>query len=277
MSRLLSPSRAELFAAALFVAAINAVALRIGTMIADEGWLASAVELFGVTAVVWFGLYALVRLGLDAPRGNRPRRIDWFICAAALLLSLMPAQPPPKLAMVGLGLWLLVTGRDRDERAVAIVGLALTGALLWGPLLMQVLGKDMLGFDAAIAAFMSGNTALGNLVVTPGPAPDMLILPGCSALKNVASVFVIAAALSQLEGMASNRTLALACVLGVVAVIAVNSLRLALIATLPQHYTWLHSGSGATLFSYANMLVALAIVGTAIVWDRKHGDRRRAV
>lgn len=238
-----------------------------GSLVIATGWIEAVANLFGVSAIVWFALYALVRLGLDAPRGSHPGRLDWLVCAIALALSFMPAQAPPKLAMVGLGLWLLVTARNRDERAVAVVGLALTG-----PLLLQVLGDDMLGLDAAIAAFMSGNTSLGNLVVTPGPAPDVLILPGCSALKNVAPVFVLAAALSQLEGMALNRTLAFACLLGVLAVIAVNSLRLALIATYPQHYTYLHTGGGATLFSYANMLVAVAIVSAAIV-----RDRRRAV
>ncbi len=240
------------------------------TMLATEDWVEAALNLFGVSAIVWFAFYALVRLGLDAEHGSSPGRLDWLACAIALALCLVPAQAPAKLAMVGLGLGLFLSARNQDERAVAVVGLALTGPLLWGPLMLQLLGDDMLSLDAAIAAFLSGNTSLGNLVVTPGQTPDVLIMPGCSALKNVAPVFVLAAVLSQLEGMALNRRLAFACVLGVLAVVAINSLRLALIATYPQHYTWLHTGGGATLFSYANMLAVVVIVSAAIIKDRRH-------
>ncbi|MEO5707199.1 MAG: hypothetical protein ABIT10_06450 [Alteraurantiacibacter sp.] len=265
-----SPSRAELYAAALVVPAINVLALRMELLVRTTGWVESFLNLFGISAIVWFALYALIRLGVDARRGSRPRGLDWLACAVSLILSLIPTQGPPLVALVALGTYLFVTAADRDERAVAIVGLALTGPLLWGPLLLRLLGDDMLSFDAAVAAFLSGNTSLGNLVVTPGPAPDVLILPGCSALRNVAPVFVLAAALSQLTGMAPNRRLAVACLVAVVAVIATNSVRLALIATYPQHYTYLHEGGGATLFSYANMLVVVAIISAAIVRDRRH-------
>ncbi|MFM6932616.1 MAG: hypothetical protein ACKOUT_10285 [Novosphingobium sp.] len=265
-------TRAELYAAALFIAALNALALRMQTALDDRGWGNALADLFGVSAIVWFALYALISLGLKAEAIQVPARKDWFICGTLIASCLLPSSAPALAGFLIVATWLLITSRMGEERSLAIVALALTGPLLWGPLILRLMGTELLIFDANIAALLSGNTALGNLVVVPGDKPDLLIMPGCSAFKNLAPVFVLAATLSQLLGTALDRKLAVACVLGVVAVVLINSVRLAMIAWYPAHYEYLHVGGGATLFSYATMLVVVAIIGSALLLQKQRRE-----
>lgn len=244
-----------------------------GALLEQVGWESAALDLFGVSAIVWFALYALVRVGLQVGQVSGPGRRDWFACGAMFVLCLLPTEGPVLAGFVALAAWLLFSARSREERSVAIIALALTGPLLWGPLIMRLLATELLLLDAGIAALMSGNSAMGNLVVVPGDAPDVLILAGCSAFKNIAPVFVLAATLSQLLKTPLDRHLAIACAVAVVGVIVINSLRLALIALYPLHYEYLHTGGGATLFSYATMLAIVAVIGSSIVMR----ESRRAV
>lgn len=245
------------------------MALRMQTVLTSRGWGNSIADLFGVSAIVWFALYAMISLGLKAELSEVPTRIDWLICGALILACLLPSAAPALGGFIIVTTWLLITARTGEERSVAIIALALTGPLLWGPLILRLMGTELLNLDASIAALVSGNTASGNLVVVPGDKPDLLIMPGCSAFKNLAPVFVLAATLSQLLGAALDRKLAVACALGVVAVVLINSLRLAMIAWYPEHYEYLHVGGGATLFSYATMLAVVAIIGSALLVRRE--------
>lgn len=265
MTDLFKPSRAELYAAALFVAALNGMALRMQTQVDSRGWTNAVADLFGISAIVWFALYALIALGLKPSQHKAPARSDWLIGGALMATCLLPSAAPALAGLLLVSAWLLLSARTKEERGVAIIALALTGPLLWGPLILNLLGTELLSMDASIAALLSGHTASGNLIRVPGDAPDVLILPGCSAFKNLAPVFVLAATLSQLLGTAIGRSLALACLLAVTAVVVINSARLALIALYPAQYDYWHVGGGATLFSYATLLAIVAIIGTAIV------------
>ena len=271
MTRLFKPSRAELYAAALFVAALNGMALRMQTQVASRGWSNAVADLFGISAIVWFALYALIALGLKPAEHSLPRRSDWLIGGALLAACLLPSAAPALAGLLLVSAWLLLSANTQTERSLAIIALALTGPLLWGPLILNLLGTELLDFDASIAALLSGHTASGNLIRVPGDTPDVLIMPGCSAFKNLAPIFVLAATLSQLLGTAIDRSLGLACLLAALAVIMINSMRLALIALYPAQYDYWHAGGGATLFSYATLLAILAIIGSALVLrERRH-------
>ncbi len=244
------------------------MALRMLAAVEARGLGNATADLFGVSAIVWFALYALIALGLKGDRLEAPARVDWLVCGALFATCLLPSAAPALAGFLLVAIWLLFAARTGEERSLAIVALALTGPLLWGPLILRLMGTELLDFDASIAALLSGNTASGNVVVVPGDTPDLLIMPGCSAFKNLAPVFVLAATLSQLLGTAIDRNLAAACALSVVAVVLINSLRLAMIALNPANYEYLHVGGGATLFSYATMLAVVAIIGAALLLQK---------
>lgn len=265
MIRSLNTSRAELYAVVLVVAALNIMVLRMQTLVENQGWGNAVANLFGVSAIVWFALYGLIAIGLRAAATHVPSRTDWLICGGLIAACLLPSAVPVLAGFLAVAAWLLASARSQQERGAAIVALALTGPLLWGPLILRLMSTELVNFDASIAALLSGNTASGNLIHVRGDMPDVLIMPGCSAFKNLAPVFVLAATLSQLLGIAIDRNLAMACGLAVIAVVLINSLRLALIALDPAHYDYWHEGGGATLFSYATMMAILVIIGSALV------------
>lgn len=262
---LLRLDRASLLAATLVAASLNRLFVKMAESVALGGWAFALASLLGVSAVIWIALVALVDLGGDGA-GEKPARTDYWLCGAALACCLLPTGWEAGLALLGLSAISIIRfGPASRERRIAVIGLALTGPLLFGPLALAYFGSEMLRFDAAFVTLLSGHPSTGNVVEFTDPAmraagKQMVIFAGCSSFHNMSLVGVLFAVVTQILNVRLTRSLWLLGVAMIAAIIAVNAGRLTAIALFPQHYDFLHNGLGGQLIGFAGLALTGAII-----------------
>lgn len=240
------------------------------------GWVHAIASLFGVSAVIWIALVALVDLGGDG-KGPRPGRTDWWLCGAALACCLLPTGWEAGLALLGLSTVSIIRfSPGSPERRLGVIGLALTGPLLFGPLVLAYFGSEMLRFDAAFVSLLSGYPSSGNVVEFADPAmraagKQMVIYAGCSSFHNISLVGVLFAVVTQTLNVPLTRSMWFLAAAMVAVIVAINAGRLTAIATFPQHFDFLHTGLGGQLIGFAG----LAIVGATILLCALRGTERQ--
>ncbi len=258
--------RAGFFSIALLLVAINSLSTRISASLKTNDGLGALVDLFGVNAVIWFALYAILRIGQDSGEREGISRVDVIIGLGMVVACLLPTQIPALAALAGGSLYLFLTSaKASNSRRIGVIALTLTGPLLWGSLALRLLGPELLAFDALLGAAFVGYSTLGNVIVTPTENIDLLVGPGCSAFRNVTLVFVLTASLSQLLDAPFDRRMAQWMAVAVACVIVINGLRLATLARFPEHFGYFHNGGGMVIFSYVTLLVTGLVIGIAIM------------
>ncbi|QNO25848.1 hypothetical protein EEB18_013745 [Sphingopyxis sp. OPL5] len=267
-----SPRRIErsvVFAAALLIVIASALSTRIGAAVAHRGLVPSLFELFGVSAIVWFAAFAICAIARDDDGRSAWRRGDAPVLAAMVGAALLPLPALGAAAVFGAGAWLALRSEPASgARRIGLVALALSAHLLWGPLILKLLGSELLAFDAQIAALFAGGNADGNIFGQAG-SQAFTVGQNCSSLTNLSLAGVLAVTLAQLFELRFDRRLVIATLIAMLGTIVVNGIRLATIARHPNLYDYLHGGAGMMLFGWASLLVTAAIVGTAVA---RHPD-----
>ena len=275
---LLRLDRASLLAATLVAASLSRLFVKMSESVALGGWAYAVATLLGVSAVIWIALVALIDLGGDGT-GVKPARVDWWLCGAVLACCLLPTGWEAGLALLGLSLVSVIRFPPASrERRVAIVGLALTGPLLFGPLALAYFGSEMLRLDAAFVALLSGHPSTGNVVEFTDPAmraagKQMVIYAGCSSFHNMSLVGLLFAVVTQTLNVPLTRSLWLVAVAMIAAILAINAGRLTAIALFPQHYDFLHNGLGGQIIGFAGLAITGAIIlfGTLGRMEHRYG------
>ncbi|OHC99031.1 MAG: hypothetical protein A2885_18600 [Sphingopyxis sp. RIFCSPHIGHO2_01_FULL_65_24] len=267
-----SPRRIErsvVFAAALLIVIASALTTRIGAAVAHRGLVPSLFELFGVSAIVWFAAFAICAIAREDDGRSAWQRGDAPVLAAMVGAALLPLPALGAAAVFGAGAWLALRSEPASgARRIGLVALALSAHLLWGPLILKLLGSELLAFDAQIAALFAGGNADGNIFGQAG-SQAFTVGQNCSSLTNLSLAGVLAVTLAQLFELRFDRRLVIATLIAMLGTIVVNGIRLATIARHPDLYDYLHGGAGMMLFGWASLLVTAAIVGTAVA---RHPD-----
>lgn len=271
--------RPLLFAALAIVAMANALAPQAAIDIADQGLIASAANLFGISAVFWFAGYALWTIARtdDDSAGAAPGGIaDGAVLAIVALLVLAPFPLLSAIALLLLACWLQRTSRRGEAtRRIAFILFALTGALLWGKLVLATFAAPVLALDGAVVRLLSDAQVEGNLMRFSAPSPNfktdmVMIARGCSSVRNLSLAVVIWACLVQLFALRLTPRLVIACLAAMLAMLLINGARLAAIASYPLQFDMLHTGFGATLFGWAALIAAALIAGIAVARELRH-------
>lgn len=266
-------TRSEVFAVLLVAATLNAQGGRMVDALAGDPATAVA-NLLGINAIVWFACFALIRIGLDPPigaPGEKVSQADLGAAVAMALACLLPTPFPAAAALVGGPLWLWHSSpAGSNGRRLAIIGLALTGPVIWGPLILRLLGPQLLWLDAALGAALAGYEATDNLIVTPGARLDLMVADGCSAFRNVTQVLLLATTLLVLLDLRPTLRAGIGIAAAIAAVILINGTRLAAMAVFPAHFEYLHDGGGATLFGYGTLVASVLILGIFLGNSARH-------
>jgi len=196
-----------------------------------------------------------------------------FAAGPALVLSAAGGSWPwLGLAPVLLWAWLALVD-DESRRGLLIVLLAGAHEIIVG-LAGEICGDTLLGVDAwlssALAAwFLPGLLAQGNaLQLSEG---HMLVLVwGCGSLSNLGDALLLFCALVSLYRPAATpgpgRGRVLCCMLLLMlSTIALNAVRLGLMASGKDAYAYLHGGDGATWFRVVS-LGATAALSLIAAW-----------
>ncbi len=184
---------ALLVALAAGVAAINGSWTNIENSFAGGGLGGLLVDTGGISAVVWFALYAVIAIAREES-GALPsfRWTDAAVVAMLILASLIPTPLPASFAVLLAGSYFLVLPATPAERRIGTILLALTGTLIWGKLLLEVIAPTLLlRLDTQLVGQLSGTPAIGNTIGFVGGG-HFIVAPGCSSLHNMSLALLLA-------------------------------------------------------------------------------------
>jgi exosortase/archaeosortase family protein len=260
--------RSTAFACAGVLAALNAQADQIITALTWQSPLDVLTTLGGIAAVIWLAMYAALKVGFE----HDPREVagkDSPVLFLIVALSLLPISYAAQAGLLLGGAYLLATSRAGDaSRRVSLILLALTGPLLWGRLLLQLFGAQVLSLDAHIVAGLIGTNVDGNVVSFATTNRKFLIGAPCSSVHNMSLAIVLWTTAAVLFDLRVDRRYLGVGLAMVACMFALNIARLAAIGLFPAHFDFLHTGAGADLFGWtgligAGLLAAMGVTNAA--------------
>ena len=224
----------------------------------------------GISAVIWFCLYAIWAIGHEPDVATPASGADMTAAALMLLAAMLPAPTAAALALSGAAIYLVAIGRSGSrERRLGLVLLALGNTLLWGRLLLSVVAPaPLLRLDAALVSAISGLPAAGN-IVSFSDRGQFYIAPGCSSLHNVSLAILLWASATQLLGLRVTPRLLASCGTAMLAMVLVNAVRLTAIGYFHADFQFLHEGPGKDLFGFASLLICGLIVAAGIASEAR--------
>ena len=250
-------TRGELFAGLLIIPCVNGFA---GSIIASSrqlGWYALTAG-FDVSVIAWLAALASLRLVLRT-EGGQITPLDLVAAAVVLLLT---AAPAPTLSWAALTLSSIyisrVSPRGSAAQRASLICLALTAPMMWGPYLMHTYFEPFQRIDAGLVSLITGTERLGNLVELANGSGYLLVAQACSSFHNISLAILASVTVSQMVGVTRTVRQLGWCLLACASVLAVNLIRISLIALHPDYYDLLHGPLGA---SVANWL-SLGLIGS---------------
>jgi exosortase/archaeosortase family protein len=252
-----SVSRSRLFLGLFLLATLNA---SIGTAIeavVARGWLGAAVNLFDLSAILWVALAAGLKILADDSGRSPWRRGDGVCAAVTVTAALLPLPFASAAALTGLSLWAIATSdRGSPLRRAALIFLAMTGALIWGRLMLVVFSGPLLGADAVFVSQLIGVQHAGNVLWSDTNAARVIVSGGCSSMHGMSLALLFWVTVTQYYSVGFGWRSVLACLAALAATVAVNVLRIGAMLTWPAHFQEIHEGWGAP----AAMWLTLALV-----------------
>ena len=257
--------RGSIFAAAGVLAALNAEAGQIIGTLTFQSPIEAVLGLAGISAVIWAAMAAAWKIGSES-RLRFGGRADVAVLGAVIALSLLPLSFAAQAGLLLCGIYLLLTSPRWDAgRRAAFVLLALTGPLIWGRILLNLFATPILALDAHIVAGLIGTHVDGNVFNAAADGKRFVIGSLCSSVHNISLAIVLWTTAAMMFNIRVDR-----CYVGVgiamaLFMFALNIARLATIGLFPDHFVYLHYGTGAALFGWAGLIGAALLAGFGVV------------
>ena len=157
-------SRDQFFCGLFVLAAANGLVGFVVNTIATQGWLDGLLGLFGISAVVWIACFAAAMLLYGSRLDEVIITPDAVIALGVLAMTILPFARMSWLALTVLGLYMFCVSPGRSpRRRAALIALAVTGPMLWGPALMEVFGPAVLQADAILVSTVIGTDHVGSV------------------------------------------------------------------------------------------------------------------
>ncbi|WP_315983406.1 hypothetical protein [Aliamphritea spongicola] len=243
------------FAALSALAALNALLPAALTAIYSQGLLQALAEGFGRSPVIWLSLlitYLLCRKARHEQPGHRPVSLNRSItdaCIAGILTLtlLLPIALLSWLVCAAAAICWLRNSRQPYARAAAWLMISIAVREPVTQLLLNGFTDQILGFDTWLSALFlpAGDqySVSGNLI-NQANGFSLLILTGCSAFTNLSLALLLWLSVSLWYHQRLNKTDLLRAGILCLAVLIINGVRLALMATGPELYAYIHDGDG---------------------------------
>ncbi len=229
---------------------------------------AFAASLVNQNYIYWLACYAVIYRLCLSDGAVRATRFDVVVVVstgvAILLSSLLPYRVAiGLLATILAGYLLIAHAGDRNLKAAGAVLLALSGQLVWGPVLFQFFTPQLLHVDAAIVGEILTTlrpdiARTGTSFLGPGGHAISLV-GGCSSFNNVSSAVLACATIAMLTRTEWVRRDMAAIVVACAAMILINAVRICLLGWGSAFYQFWHDGAGVQILGIGETLVVLAI------------------
>jgi exosortase/archaeosortase family protein len=260
--------RAAIFAGVGVIATVNALADQIIAF--DGNLILQILDLGGISAVIWFALYAALKIGIE-DEGELLRRTDVPVLLTILVSCFIPVAAAARAGELLCAVYSFATSRlGSPTRRVALVLLALTGTLVWGPLILTLCASPILSLDAHITGWVIGSPVTANMVHFAGSDRIYIIAMACSSIHNISLAILLWCTAVALFDLKVDGRLVLVCAGMIGLTFALNISRLSLIGLFPDHFDILHRGTGAVLFGWLEVIgmALLAGLGASIAAAR---------
>jgi hypothetical protein len=241
------------------IAAGNKLTGMIIFSLTSAGWASSAINLFGISAILWVAMAA----GLLLVRGGESeliRRDDIAVAVLVICAAIVPIYSASAAALTLASLYAIATSPPGSRlRRGSIIFLAMTSSLIWGPLLLTFFNGPILALDAYLVSHLAGANAVGNQIQFVGRPDAFLIAAGCSSFHGMSLAVVVWATINQWFHVRFAWTSLLWIGAALFATIGINALRMVAIARFPDHFDALHVGWGAQLTAWTTLILVVCI------------------
>jgi exosortase/archaeosortase family protein len=261
MLRVLGRDRVHWFAVAGLIAACNGLAFGVFASVRYQGIGGAILGAFGVNPIVWFVLLAAATIAFEPDDMAPMRRGDGLIVGMVLLLALSPFALAANAGLLLSASWLFLTEAPGSRgRRSALVMLALTTSLIWGPMALSLFGDWLLAMDAHFIAWLAGTRAQANLVDFSTPGGPLMIAHACSSLHNMTMAIQLWVAITQKLRLPIGTRALMVGLAAILANVFVNGARIATIANNRQEFGYWHAGGGGSLFAWLAVVVVSVII-----------------
>jgi exosortase/archaeosortase family protein len=233
-----------------------------------HSYAAFAASLATQNYIYWLACFAVVYRLYLSDGAARATRLDLFLAvasaAAILLSSFLPYRFAIGLLATVLAGYILITHTgDRNLKAAGAILLALSGQLVWGPIIFQFFTPELLRADAAIVG--EALTSLRPDIVWTGTSfvgadgHSIALVGACSSFNNVSTAVLACATVAMLTRTEWCRRDLAAIAVACVAMVLINAGRICLLAWSGSSYQFWHDGAGVQILGIAETLVVLMI------------------
>ena len=156
----------------------------------------------------------------------------------------------------------------------ALICLAVTAPMAWGPKLMRVyfraVPENLMRY---LCRGLTGTERLGNLVrLADGSGGYLMIAQGCSSFHNISLAILASVTTTQIVGTKHTVAQLCWCLLACSSVLAVNVIRISLIGLHPEYYDLLHGPVGAGLANWLSLGLIASICYFGVRRDLRAGS-----
>jgi exosortase/archaeosortase family protein len=263
-----STTRDELFAGLCILACANGLWGRVIMAVREGGWLGVVFNL-DISVIVVFACVATVLL-LLLDKSGEIRSADLAVTLALIIFIILPIPSLGWVALTGLSLYILLfaSGSPSRKRA-AVLMLAITVPMLWVPLLIQFFERPILELDASLVAWLTGSHRVGNMVAFQQGSGYVNIAPPCSSSTNLALAFLCWVGVMQWANRRLSPEDILWAFLVCSSAVAVNVMRIGLVAHSPEYYELFHNQYWNEISAIANILTMAVAVGFSVLGARR--------
>jgi hypothetical protein len=253
-------NRDQLFAALCILACVNGLATTVRSMVDMFGGLTATLLTFNVSAFAWIACALGPWLLIHNERSEEPTAADTVVALIVAALALVPFGRLSWLGLTALSLYILYNSQaNSGRRRGALILLALTGPMLWGPLLMTVFAQPIVLADAVIVAKLIGAHRIGNVINFLDAPGGFQVGPACSSLHGVSVAFLAWMMITQTVRRTSSLDGFGWAVLAALSVIAVNDVRLGLLGRFPGYFETIHGPVGGAVASWLSVALIVSI------------------
>jgi len=257
-------SRDQFFCGLLILAMVNGLAGSVSASVVTVGWPEGLLSLFDVSALVWIACFAAATLLYGSRVGEAVTIPDTVIGLAMLSMTVLPFARLSWLALAVLSLYMLTVASAQSPRQrAALIALAVTGPMLWGPLLMELFTTQILQVDAVLVSSLIGTDRIGNVFLgaigNDGSPTRFVVWQGCSSLHGMSIAILAWVTISNTLGSVwSARQFAWG-LLAAGAVLVVNVSRMSLIGLFPAYYVSIHGSPGNEIAAWLSLTLVVLI------------------
>jgi hypothetical protein len=257
-------NRDRFFCGLFVLAAANGLEVYVVNSIVTQGWSVALFDLFGVSAIVWLACIAGANLLYSSRTGETLATSDAAVGLVVLVLTILPFERVSWFALTALSLYMLcVSPAQSFRRRGALIALALTGPMLWGPALMLVFGPTILKADAVLVSGVIGTDHVGNVfsgtIGSNGAPTQYVIYPDCSSLRGMSIAVLAFVTITNALGIAWSRRHFTFGLVATLSVLVVNVTRLSLIGLFPSHFSVIHGMPGSAIAAWLSLVLVIAI------------------